>query len=152
MCGRWRVSKIRESRQATKARTSSGLAAQADIRAQVADDPINTCRYGGGQFELTQRGVIFTGTDHEGIQKAPVWVCSPLGVIAKTRDGKFPYLVTVSSPWIRFTRLRYSRTLSPDMRVFCVPVTSSTFWSEPVTGLATTAVSCSKAWDLLVLR
>jgi uncharacterized protein (DUF927 family) len=63
-------------------------AAQADAYPQAADDPPNTCRYGGGRFELTQRGVLFAGTDHEGNQKAPVWVCSPLGVIAKTRDSK----------------------------------------------------------------
>jgi len=63
-------------------------AALADTYAQATDDPVNTCRYGGGRFELTQRGVFFTGTDPEGNQKAPVWVCSPLGVIAKTRDNK----------------------------------------------------------------
>ena len=48
----------------------------------------NTCRYGGGKFELTERGVFFTGTDREGNEKAPAWVCSPLGVLAKTRDAK----------------------------------------------------------------
>ncbi len=63
-------------------------AAQADAHAQAADDPINSCKYGGGRFELTQRGVFFTGTDRDGNTKAPVWVCSPLGVIAKTRDSK----------------------------------------------------------------
>jgi hypothetical protein len=47
-------------------------APQADTHGQAADDPPNTCRYGGGRFELTQRGVLFTGTDHEGNQKAPV--------------------------------------------------------------------------------
>ena len=70
------------------AKVSRSEAAQADTHAQAADDALNTCRYGGGRFELTQRGVLFAGTDHEGNQKAPVWVCSPLGVIAKTRDGK----------------------------------------------------------------
>jgi uncharacterized protein (DUF927 family) len=66
----------------------AGSAVQADARAQAADDPPNSCRYSDGRFELTERGVLFTGTDHEGNQKAPVWVCSPLGVIAKTRDSK----------------------------------------------------------------
>jgi len=70
------------------AKVAGYAAAQADAHAQAADDPPNSCRYGGGRFELTQRGVLFIGTDHEGNQKAPVWVCSPLGVIAKTRDGK----------------------------------------------------------------
>jgi uncharacterized protein (DUF927 family) len=62
--------------------------AQADARAQAADDAPNTCAYGGGRFELTERGVFFTGTDHEGNQKTPLWLCSPLWVIAKTRDSK----------------------------------------------------------------
>ena len=70
------------------AKVAGSEAAHADTHAQAADDPINTCRYGGGRYELTQRGVFFTGTDHEGNKRAPVWVCSPLGVVAKTRDGK----------------------------------------------------------------
>lgn len=70
------------------AKVAGSEAARADTHAQASDDPINTCRYGGGRFELTQRGVLFTGTDIEGNQKAPVWVCSPLGIIAKTRDSK----------------------------------------------------------------
>ena len=53
----------------------------------LADAP-NTCKYGGGKFELAERGVFFTGPDRDGNEKAPIWMCSPLGVIAKTRDGK----------------------------------------------------------------
>jgi putative DNA primase/helicase len=48
----------------------------------------NTCRYGGGRFTLSESGVSFTGVDSDGNEKAPVWVCSPIGVIAKTRDAK----------------------------------------------------------------
>ena len=48
----------------------------------------NTCKYGGGQFSLTTQGVHFIGTDNDGNDKAPVWVCSPIGVMAKTRDTK----------------------------------------------------------------
>ena len=70
---------------AKTARSETGLA---DAHIPATDDALNTCRYGGGRFELTQHGVLFTGTDHDGNQKAPVWVCSPLGVIAKTRDSK----------------------------------------------------------------
>ena len=70
------------------AKVAGSEAAQANAHGQAAEDAPNSCRYGGGRFELTQRGVLFTGTDHEGNQKAPVWVCSPLGVIAKTRDSK----------------------------------------------------------------
>ncbi len=56
--------------------------------ADVPSDAPNTCKYGGGKFTLTEGGVFFTGTDKDGNEKAPVWVCSPIGVIAKTRDAK----------------------------------------------------------------
>jgi len=48
----------------------------------------NTCKYGNGKFMLTEGGVFFTGTDDQGNEKAPVWVCSPLWTIAKTRDTR----------------------------------------------------------------
>jgi uncharacterized protein (DUF927 family) len=63
-------------------------AAQTGTPARAADAVPNTCIHGAGRFELTERGVFFTGVDNEGNTKAPVWVCSPLGVIAKTRDSK----------------------------------------------------------------
>lgn len=50
-------------------------------------DP-NTCKYGGGLFKLTVQGVFFIGQDDDGNDKAPLWICSPIGVIAKTRDAK----------------------------------------------------------------
>ena len=53
-----------------------------------ADDDINTCKYGAGKFTLDTDGVLFTGVDHDGTEKPPQWICSPLGVIAKTRDTK----------------------------------------------------------------
>lgn len=55
--------------------------------AAVCDEP-NTCKYAGGKFKLTTGGVYYIGIDKNGIEKAPSWVCSPLGVIAKTRDSK----------------------------------------------------------------
>ena len=48
----------------------------------------NTCKYGGGLFKLTVQGVFFIGQDDDGNDKAPVWICSPIGVIAKTGDAK----------------------------------------------------------------
>lgn len=54
----------------------------------LAADLPNTCKFGGGIFELTDRGVFFTGPDKDGTEKAPEWICSPLGVVAKTRDSK----------------------------------------------------------------
>jgi uncharacterized protein (DUF927 family) len=44
--------------------------------------------YGGGRFDVGQRGVFFIGKDTEGNEQAPKWVCSRLQVIAKTRDSK----------------------------------------------------------------
>jgi uncharacterized protein (DUF927 family) len=62
--------------------------ADAPAAADASADAPNTCKYGGGKFTLTERGVFFVGTDKNGEEKAPAWVCSPLGVIAKTRDAK----------------------------------------------------------------
>ncbi len=52
-------------------------------------------RHDGGSFELIEHakagesaGVYFTGFDQEGNAKAPLWVCAPLHIIAKTRGTK----------------------------------------------------------------
>jgi hypothetical protein len=65
-----------------------GPAVSAPAAGEHTGDAPNTCKYGGGKFVLAERGVFFTGTDKNGEEKAPAWVCSPLGVIAKTRDAK----------------------------------------------------------------
>lgn len=44
--------------------------------------------YAGGQFKLTDKGVWFIGTDKDGSLLPPRWICSPLSVVAKTRDAK----------------------------------------------------------------
>jgi uncharacterized protein (DUF927 family) len=50
---------------------------------------IAACDYGGGRFEVCDRGVVFSGPpDKEGNPKPPVWICAPLHVLAKTRDSK----------------------------------------------------------------
>ena len=72
----------------TAVKGAGSNAAHADTDGQGNDDPPHSCKYGGGRFELTQRGLYFTGTDKEGNTKAPMWVCSPIGVIAKTRDTR----------------------------------------------------------------
>lgn len=51
-------------------------------------EPIKSCKYGGGRFEVGKGGVSFIGTDKDGNEKAPLWVCSVLDVMAKTRDAK----------------------------------------------------------------
>jgi putative DNA primase/helicase len=51
-------------------------------------EPVKSCKYGGGRFEVGKAGVSFIGKDNEGNDKAPVWVCSSLDVVAKTRDNK----------------------------------------------------------------
>lgn len=44
--------------------------------------------YGGGRFERSAHGVFFIGTDKDGNELSPRWICSPLSVIAMTRDAK----------------------------------------------------------------
>ncbi len=46
------------------------------------------CEYAGGRFRLTEEGVTFLGNDKDGNPLAPRWICSPLYVVAKTRDAK----------------------------------------------------------------
>lgn len=46
------------------------------------------CNYAGGQFNLTANGVSFIGTDKDGNELPPRWICSTLSVVAKTRDAR----------------------------------------------------------------
>ena len=50
--------------------------------------PPITCGYAGGIFKLSAKGVAFTGADKDGNELPPRWLCSPLYVVAKTRDAK----------------------------------------------------------------
>ncbi len=47
---------------------------------------IKTFFYAGGRFSLTNEGVVFSSKDKEG-NDSPRWICSPLNIIAKTRDA-----------------------------------------------------------------
>ena len=68
----------------------SGVPAPAkpETDAPAGRDEPNTCKYGGAKFKLTEGGVFFIEKDTNGNEKTPVWVCSPIGVLAKTRDIK----------------------------------------------------------------
>ncbi len=44
-------------------------------------------KYGGGRFEVSDRGAFHIGTDKDGNELSPRWICSRLDVIAKTRDS-----------------------------------------------------------------
>ena len=44
--------------------------------------------YGGGRFEVSPNGVFFIGTDKDGNEQPPRWICSPLSVVAMTRDAQ----------------------------------------------------------------
>ena len=46
------------------------------------------CDYAGGRFKLTSKGVSFIAADKDGNESPPRWICSPLSVVAKTRDAK----------------------------------------------------------------
>jgi hypothetical protein len=50
---------------------------------------VASCDYGGGRFEVTDKGVSSVGPDDkEGNPKPAVWICAPLHIVATTRDGK----------------------------------------------------------------
>ena len=55
--------------------------------------------HAGGRFEVREGGVYFVGTDSEGKEKAPQFLCTQLQVVAKTRDAK-------SGAWGRLLRWR----------------------------------------------
>jgi uncharacterized protein (DUF927 family) len=46
------------------------------------------CAYSNGEFEVSPAGVFFIGTDKDGERLPPFWICSPLRVLAMTRDAK----------------------------------------------------------------
>lgn len=49
---------------------------------------VRSVKYGRGHFEIRKNGVTFLEKDDEGKPKPPTWICSPLRVLAKTRDNK----------------------------------------------------------------
>ncbi|WP_157061462.1 DUF927 domain-containing protein, partial [Legionella cincinnatiensis] len=57
------------------------------LKNKKGHNPI-TYEYAGGCFKLNEQGVSFLGKDKDGNPMAPRWICSPLYVVAKTRDAK----------------------------------------------------------------
>jgi phage/plasmid primase-like uncharacterized protein len=72
--------------QGVDAETTTAPALKAKIKG-VGPDFV-TCSYGGGTFDVSHRGVFFIGRDKDGNDQPPRWICSPLSVVAKTRDAK----------------------------------------------------------------
>jgi len=74
-----------------------------DALAKVLDNARSTvasCDFGGGRFEVTDKGVSYIGPDDkDGNPRPPVWICAPIHVVASTRDGK-------SSEWGRLLEWR----------------------------------------------
>ena len=63
--------------------------------AQNSGAAVVHCDYGGGRFEASNLGVVYTGPpDKDGNAKPPLWICGPLRIVAMTRDQK-------SSAWGR---------------------------------------------------
>ncbi len=61
---------------------------------------VASCDWGGGRFEVTDKGVSYIGAnDKDGNPRSPVWICSPLHIVAITRDDK-------SSEWGRLLEWR----------------------------------------------
>jgi hypothetical protein len=46
------------------------------------------CDYGGGHFRLMDKGLTYIGMDKDGHPLPSRWICSPLYVVAKTRDAQ----------------------------------------------------------------
>lgn len=55
--------------------------------AQAGEPEFQAFNYAGGRFEMSKRGIVFIGQDKEGNPLAPIWICSLLQVVAKTRDA-----------------------------------------------------------------
>nr|WP_258957726.1 DUF927 domain-containing protein [Legionella sainthelensi] len=60
-----------------------------DAKAKQADhqSQITYCDYAGGKFHINNKGVFYFVIDKDGNELPPRWICSPLHVIAKTRDA-----------------------------------------------------------------
>jgi putative DNA primase/helicase len=53
-----------------------------------ASASIECCDYGGGRFEVSDRGMVYIGQpDKDGNPRPPLWICTPLKIAAKTRDS-----------------------------------------------------------------
>lgn len=50
--------------------------------------PATTCNYGAGHFLTNAKGVFYINKDGEGNDRPAKWICSPLQVVAKTRDER----------------------------------------------------------------
>ena len=63
-----------------------------DALARILDGArpaVASCDFGGGRFEVNDKGVSYIGPDDkDGNPKPAVWICAPLHVAASTRDGK----------------------------------------------------------------
>jgi len=57
-------------------------------RKSQGNTQLPSCKYGGGRFELSERGVLFIGKDKEDNEQSPKWICTPLRIVAKTRDTR----------------------------------------------------------------
>jgi uncharacterized protein (DUF927 family) len=54
-----------------------------------ASAAIEHCDYGGGQFEVSDQGLVYISPpDNDGNPKPLLWICAPLKIVAKTRDDK----------------------------------------------------------------
>jgi putative DNA primase/helicase len=50
--------------------------------------PTTICSFGNGHFLTNAKGVFYISKDGEGNDRPAKWICSPLHVVAKTRDGR----------------------------------------------------------------
>ncbi|SFV15501.1 DUF927 domain-containing protein [Pseudoduganella namucuonensis] len=67
---------------------SADTPAPAKAKGKPMEPDSETCSYAGGTFDVSGRGVFFIGTDKDNNELPPRWICSRLGIVAKTRDAK----------------------------------------------------------------
>lgn len=75
-----------EGLDAVRASLETALAGQPVL--SVNADVAELQAYGDGRFEVSERGVFYIGSDRDGNEKSPMFLCSKLRIIAKTRDAK----------------------------------------------------------------
>ena len=74
-------------KEAVKRCIDAAQPVQAEDKQETASgDSVTFFDYGGGRFEVSQKGVFFIEADKDG-EERPIWICSPLYVMAETRDA-----------------------------------------------------------------
>ena len=81
------------------AQLSSALAGSIEAKGATKTNDSKSAKL--PRFELNDEGVWYFGSDREGKALAPLWICAPLRITARTRDGEgaeWGYLLEFADP------------------------------------------------------